>query len=89
VVPPIWTVWQNGYVERAIGSIRPDLLDHVIVISEGHLCQLVRAYADYYNSYRTHLGLNKDTPPGRSIQTRGKILPVPKLGGMHHAYVRI
>lgn len=81
--------WQNGYVERVIGSIRRDLLDHVIVISEGHLRQLLRAYADYYNSYRTHLELNKDTPLGRPIQSRGKITPMPKLGGLHNAYIRI
>ena len=69
--------WQNGYV------------DHVIVLSEVHLRRLLREYADYYNAYRTHLGLGKDTPLGRPVQNRGKITPVPKLGGLHHAYVRM
>ena len=81
--------WQNAYVERVIGSIRRDLLDHVIVMGEGHLRQLLRDYADYYNDYRTHLGLNKDTPLGRSVHDHGRITAVPKLGGLHHAYVRI
>jgi transposase InsO family protein len=81
--------WQNGYVERVIGSIRRDLLDHVIVSGEAHLRRLLRAYADYYNTYRTHLGLNKDTPLRRPVHDRGRITPVPKLGGLHHAYVRI
>jgi transposase InsO family protein len=81
--------WQNGYVERVIGSIRRDLLNHVIVIGETHLRRLLRAYADYYNSYRTHLGLNKDAPLGRPVHSRGTITPVPKLGGLHHAYIRI
>ncbi len=81
--------WQNGYVERVIGSIRRDLLDHVIVIGEAHLRKLLCAYADYYNTYRTHLGLDKDTPLGRSVQHGGRITPIPKLGGLHHAYVRI
>ena len=81
--------WQNGYVERVIGSIRRELLDHVIVMGEAHLRQLLRAYADYYNTYRTHLGLDKDTPLGRLVQHRGRITPIPKLGGLHHAYVRI
>ena len=81
--------WQNGYVERVIGSIRRDLLDHVIVTGEGHLRRLLRDYADYYNGYRTHLGLNKDTPLGRPVHDRGRIIAVPKLGGLHHAYVRI
>ena len=66
-----------------------DLLDHVIVMGEGHLRRLLRDYADYYNDYRTHLGSNKDTPLGRSVQHRGRITSMPKLGGLHHAYVRI
>ena len=81
--------WQNGYVERVIGSIRRDLLDHVIVMGEAHLRRLLRAYADYYNTWRPHLGLDKDTPLGRPIHDRGRIRPMPKLGGLHHAYVRI
>ncbi len=81
--------WQNGYVERVIGSIRQDLLDHVIVLSEGHLRRLLREYADYYNSWRTHLGLDKDTPLGRPVYRSGTVTPLPKLGGLHHAYVRI
>lgn len=80
--------WQNGYVERVIGSIRRDLLNQVVVLGEGHLRRLLREYADYYNLYRTHLGLDKETPLGRPIQTSGKIIAIPKLGGLHHAYVR-
>ena len=81
--------WQNGYVARVIGSIRRDLLDHVIVLGEAHLRRLLRAYADYYNTYRTHLGSDKDAPLGRPVQDHGKITPMPKLGGLHHAYIRI
>ncbi len=76
-------------IESVGGSIRRDLLDHVIVMGEAHLRQLLRAYADYYNTYRTHLGLDKDTPLRRPVYDRGTITPVPKLGGLHHAYVRI
>ncbi len=80
---------QIGYLERVNGSIRRELLDHVIVMGEAHLRQLIQTYADYYNTYRTHLGLNKDTPLGRPVQHRGRITALPKLGGIHHAYVRI
>ncbi|MCH8113359.1 MAG: transposase [Proteobacteria bacterium] len=75
--------------ERVIGSIRRDLLDHVIVMGEAHLRQLLRAYADYYNTYRTHLGLDKDTPLGRPVQRHVGITSMSKLGGLHQAYVRI
>ena len=81
--------WQNGYCERLIGSIRRDCLDHVVVFGERHLRQVLRSYANYYNQARTHLSLNKDAPVSRAIQTVGRILPLPILGGLHHRYVRI
>lgn len=80
--------WQNGYVERVIGSIRRDLLDHVVVLNERHLRKLLRNYAEYYNNDRTHLGLAKDTPTRRAVQTIGSIASIPRLGGLHNLYVR-
>jgi transposase InsO family protein len=80
--------WQNGYCERAIGSIRRDCLDHVIVLGERHLLHLLRCYASYYNRSRTHLSLNKDAPTRRPV-TLGSIEARPVLGGLHHHYVRI
>lgn len=81
--------WQNGYCERLIGSIRKECLDHVVVFGERHLRYLLRSYAKYYNQTRTHLSLNKDSPVSRAVETVGRILPVPILGGLHHQYVRI
>ncbi len=56
------------YVERLIGSIRRELLDHVLVLGEGHLHRLLAAYFDYYQSFRTHLSLGKDAPDPRDVQ---------------------
>ncbi len=81
--------WQNGHVERLIGSIRRECLDHVIVFGENHLRRIVKAYATYYNDVRTHLSLSKDTPLGRPIQRSGTITALPVLGGLHHQYCRI
>ena len=81
--------WQNGYCERAIGSIRRDCLDHIIVFGERHLRHLLRCYASYYNKTRTHLSLNKDAPVRRSVHAVGCIEARPVLGGLHHQYVRI
>jgi transposase InsO family protein len=81
--------WQNGYVERLIGSIRGECLDHVIVFGERHLRHVLRSYAHYYNGARTHLSLAKDAPLSRTVQAAGSILPLPILGGLHHHYVRI
>ena len=81
--------WQNGYAERLIGSIRRDCLDHVVVFGEQHLRHLLISYQKYYNEVRTHLSLKKDTPIMREVQTVGRVLPLPILGGLHHQYVRV
>jgi hypothetical protein len=72
---PARSLWQNGYCERAIGSIRRDCLDHIIVFGEQHLRHLLRCYASHYNQSRIHLSLNKDAPLPRAVQAVGRILP--------------
>ena len=79
---------QNGHVERLIGSIRGECLDHVVVLGERHLRHLLANYAAYYNEVRTHLALDKDTPFHRPLQTVGRIASVTWLGGLHRYYVR-
>ena len=81
--------WQNGFVERAIGSIRRECLDHMIARSEAHLQRVPNAYAAYYYATRTHLGLRKDAPNHRPIEGRGAIIANAVLGGLHHRYRRI
>jgi transposase InsO family protein len=81
--------WQNGYVERLIGSIRRECLDHMIIRDEGHLHRILKAYTDYYNNTRTHLSLAKDAPNQRPVSRSGTIQAIPKLGGLHHQYIRI
>ena len=83
--------WQNAYAERVIGSIRREILDHVIVIGERHLRRMIRRYVRYYNGTRTHLSLEKDAPEERSVQTpsEGKVVALPRVGGLHHEYVRL
>ncbi len=81
--------WQNGHVERLIGSIRRECLDHLIIFGEAHLCRVLRAYANYYNGTRTHLSLGKDAPLPRAIRRDGRIQSIPHLGGLHHCLVRI
>jgi transposase InsO family protein len=80
---------QNGYVERLIGSIRRECLDHIVVFGEQHLRRLLKSYATYYNEVRTHLSLTKDAPIPRPSQGIGRIVSLPVLGGLHHHYVRV
>jgi hypothetical protein len=82
--------WQNPYVERVIGSIRRECLDHVIVFSERHLRRVLRSYVEYYHGSRTHLGLENDCPVPRGIELPdlGPVLDEPMSGGLRHRYFR-
>ena len=81
--------WQNGYVERLIGSIRRECIDHTVVFGEAHLRRILRSYAAYYNEVRTHLSLGKNAPVARTVQPVGRITTMPLLWGLHHQYIRI
>ncbi len=82
--------WQNPYVERLIGSIRRDCLDHHIILNERHLRRVLRAYSTYYHTARTHLSLAKQSPQPRPIHQpdSGNVIAFPHLGGLHHEYRR-
>jgi hypothetical protein len=82
--------WQNGYAERWVGTLRRELLDHVIVLGERHLLHLVRKHVAYYNDDRPHMALRADSPVGRAVETpaTGDIISLPRVGGLHHRYSR-
>jgi transposase InsO family protein len=80
--------WQRGYVERVIGSIRRECLDHVIVLNEESLRRTLRAYMDYYHGSRLHLSLDKDSPVSRAVESEGEVIAIPHVGGLHHRYCR-
>jgi transposase InsO family protein len=82
--------WQNGYAERLVGTFRRELTDHLVVLGERHLLRAVRAYARSYNADRPHMSLDGDAPSGRAVELpeNGKVIALPRLGGLHHRYVR-
>jgi putative transposase len=82
--------WQNPYVERLIGTLRRECLDHMVVLNETHLRRLLREYLAYYHRCRTHLALEKDAPEPRAVERvdQGRIVETPLVGGLHHRYTR-
>jgi len=82
--------WQRAFVERVIGTIRRECLDHLIVFNEASLYCHILAFVGYYHRTRTHLGLQKDAPEPRAIQPPevGRIISIPEVGGLHHRYER-
>ena len=90
VVTATQSPWQNPFVERLVGSVRRECLDHVIVLSERHLRRILTRYFAYYHRARTHLSLEKDAPDTRPIARPafGRIIRIPEVGGLHHRYER-
>jgi len=89
VVTAARSSWQNPFVERLIGSIRRECLDHVIVMNERHLRRILTGYFDYYHRYRVHQSLELDCPAHREVQVNGRIVEIAELGGLHHHYERV
>jgi putative transposase len=81
---------QNAYVERVIGSIRRECLDHVLVLSEEHLRRILKEHFRYYNNSRPHRSLDQNSPVPRSVESskKGPITSIPEVGGLHHLYQR-
>lgn len=82
--------WQNAFAERLVGSIRRECLDHVIILGERHLRNILKSYFDYYEHTRTHMSLSKDAPWPRAVEPPelGHVVQVPQVGGLHHRYQR-
>ncbi|MDB5604641.1 MAG: Integrase, catalytic region, partial [Bradyrhizobium sp.] len=81
--------WQNGVAERLIGSIRRECVDHIIVLGEVHLRQILQSYARYYNNIRTHRSLDKDSTFSLPVRRTGVISSRTILGVLHHHYARV
>jgi len=81
--------WQRAYVERVIGSIRRECLDHLIILNEESLRRALRSYVSYYHRSRLHLSLERDSPESRPVQSVGRVVAFSEVGGLHHRYERV
>jgi transposase InsO family protein len=81
---------QRAYIERVIGTIRRECLDHMMVFNEASLRRQLKLFLEYYHVWRTHLSLEKDTPESRSVQPPewGRVVAIPQVGGLHHRHER-
>jgi transposase InsO family protein len=82
--------WERAFVERVIGTLRRECLDHLIVFNQASLYPHVKSFLAYYHESRTHLSLDKDSPEPRAVlpPERGAVVAIPQVGGLHHRYER-
>ena len=82
--------WQSPYVERLIGSVRRECLDHIVVLGERHLRRVLSSYLAYYHESRVHQALDMDCPKHRPVEPpeAGDVVEIPQVGGLHHRYER-
>src|SRR3954451_22636548 len=82
--------WQRAYVERVIGTIRRECLDHMIVFHAASLSRHLPSFLDYYHQTRCHLALAKETPEPRPVQppAHGRVVSIPPVSGLPHGYER-
>ncbi|MCY3019605.1 MAG: integrase core domain-containing protein, partial [Planctomycetota bacterium] len=86
--------WQTPLIERYVGTLRKELLDHVIVLNERHLVRLMAEFVErYYHTDRPHQGLEGDTPVSHAkppvFSGSTKLVATPVLAGLHHTYRRV
>jgi transposase InsO family protein len=86
-----WTAQQlrNAFIERFIGSVRRECLDHVIILSGVGLRRVLADYIDYYTRARMHLSLQRTQPAPRPVTPTGRVVAIPTVNGLHHRYTRI
>jgi transposase InsO family protein len=84
--------WQNPFVERFGGSLRREVLDHVIILNQAHLERVLKEYIEeFYHADRPHQGLEGQVPEPtpRPTQPPSNVIAIPVLGGLHHRYVPV
>jgi len=88
IATPIRAPKANAVLERMIGTLRREYLDHVIVLNEPYLSSVLREFVTYYNQERPHRTLKLETPERRVRSTTGVVHSRPVLTGLHHVYER-
>ncbi len=83
--------WQNPFVERLIGSVRGDCLDHVIVFDERPLKRILSCCFDYCHRWQTHRALAMDSRESRPVQppAQGNVIEFTHVSDLQHHYGRL
>ena len=82
----------NAICERVIGTLRRELLDRLLIVSEHHLRGVLTEYLQHYNTARPHRALDQLAPaqahprPPEINLAEYQIRRKQVLGGLTHEY---
>jgi transposase InsO family protein len=82
----------NAIVERFIGTLRRECLDHLLITGTHHLTAVLREYVEHYNGHRSHRALHQQPPAGGTPpRSEAVIRPLrrDRLSGLIHEYVQV
>jgi hypothetical protein len=94
LVTPVQAPNANAYAERWIRTVRAECLDWLLIVSRGHLDQVLRRYVEHYNQHRPHRALGLEPPEPSAGLTlvgearRARVRRRDLLGGLLHEYRR-
>ena len=77
----------NAFVERFIGTLRREALDHFLLISEKQVMNITKKFIHYYHKQRPHQGIG-EIPDDPKFEKTGIIKKEAVLSGLHHSYFR-
>jgi putative transposase len=86
----------NATCERLVGTLRRELLDHVLILGDGHLRAVLTEYQAHYNTARPHQGIAQRVPDGGRVAPCATVTDIatqqiqrkPVLGGLINEYTR-
>ncbi len=88
---PVRSPRANAFAERVVGTLRRECLDHVLILGERHLREVLAEYAWHYNGHRPHQALRQEAPlcqPGRVVDITARIERRSIVGGLISEYRR-
>jgi putative transposase len=88
---PVRSPRANSSAERFVGTLRRECLDHVLILGEQHLREVLAEYARHYNGHRPHQGLRQEAPlrqPGDAVDITARIDRRTVVGGLISEYRR-
>jgi putative transposase len=87
---PVQSPRANSFAERFVGTLRRECLDHMLILGEGHLREVLAEFARHYNGHRPHQSLQQEPPrqPGRAVDITARIERRQVLGGLISEYHR-